>query len=95
MLYSVLELELRAWAPGASCRVCVCVDAVMCFVRVRGRGRGAVAGPFVGLELVRSGRVRLLVLRRSGLYALRELVLELRVLELEPRVRRARACWGD
>jgi hypothetical protein len=56
----------------------------MCFFRVRGRGCGAVAGPFVGLELVRSARVRLHVLVRSRLYALRELVLELRVLELEP-----------
>jgi hypothetical protein len=93
--HSVLELELRARAPGASCRVCVCVDAVMCFVvRVRGRGRGAVAGPSIGLELVRSGGVHLLVLGRSGLYALRELELGLRVLELEPRVHRARACWG-
>jgi hypothetical protein len=82
----LLELELRAWAPGASCRVRVCVDTVMCFVRVHGRGRGAVAGPFIGLELVRSRRVRLLVLWRSGLYALR-------VLELELQVRRACAFW--
>jgi hypothetical protein len=66
----------------------------MCFLRVRGRGRGTVAGPFVGLELVRSARVHLLVLRRSGLHALREFVVELRVLELECRVRRERACWS-
>ena len=57
-----------------------------------GAGFG-LSRPFVGLELVRSGRVHLLVLGRSGLYALQELVLELRVLELEPRVHQAHACW--